>query len=306
VLGTVPFRIERRCGVVVTQSSIAGTVSVACTLTDRLAFLRVAECLRQEGGHALAVSRSDVLTAAEAGMTAGLVYDLEPGDARAAEFVWKVQSARPDWPVWLYYPPRAAVIERVADVAALRGVWATQQGTGPLHEKEIRVHVRRLVTSVPRVRLLCLLDSVLRPLPAAVRQYLEAMLEHRDHAGPRAFRVRNGAANFPGTIRHLERLSRAATGLGPKRLLDRLMLVFLTFKTLVFDVPLLSAAEQAGLSSKTFDRLRHHALGPDARWAELEPRAQFEFALMALAKACRVPQHTAQEVMHKVALEYSA
>jgi len=278
-------------------------IRVACTITDRGALAQVAAAIKREGGSSVTLTRRDVLDTAAGGRIAGLVYDMEPGDESAVDFVKRVHAVRPDWPLWLYYPLRVSVIERVANVASLRGVWATQQGIGRLHEEELRVHLRRLVTSVPRVRLLYLLDSILDPLPAEVRQYLEAMLEHREHAGPRAFRVRNGAATLPGTLRHLEHLSHAATGLGPKRLLDRLVLVFLTFKTFLFDVPLLSAAEQAGLSPKTVDRLRHRALGPDARWAELEPRAQFEFALMALAMACKSRGATVQDVVERVVRE---
>ena len=222
------------------------------------------------------------------------------------DFVRQVHAARPDWPVWLYYPARTAVIERVADLVSVRGVWATPQGIGPVHEREIRAHIRRLVTSVPRVRLLYLLDSILRPLPMEVRGYLEVSLTHRDHAGPRAFRVRDGAATAVGQLRHLERLCNAATLPGPKRLLDHLMLVFLTFKTLAFDVPLPRAAEQVGLSPKAVDRLRHGVLGAAAQWAELQPRAQFEFALMALAQACKAPQQAAEDIVERIVREHLA
>ncbi len=161
--------------------------------------------------------------------------------------------------------------------------------------------MRRLLDSVPRVRLLHFLDGVLRSLPAEVREFLELSLERRDHGESSRFRIRNGAGGFKNMIRHLERACHAATLPGPKRLLDHLMLVFVTFKRFAFDVPLTGAVEQAGLSAKAFDRLRHRVLGADTQWAELEPRAQFEFALMALAETCSVPRETATEIVEQVA-----
>jgi len=281
----------------------AGTVSVACTLSDHLAFRRVADCIRREGGRALASTRADVLAATAGGGVGALVYDLEPADASAADLVRQIHGARPDWPVWLYYAPRVGVIEAVADVASLRGVWATPQGIGSLHDGEIRPHIRRLVRSMPRVQLLHLLGSILRPLPTEVREYLEVSLEHRDHAGPRSFRVRNGAANLPAKLRHLERMCKAATGLGPKRLLDHLVLAFLTFKGLAFDIPVARAAEQAGLSLKDLDRLRHRVLATDAESVALEPRAQFEYALIALTMVCRAPREAAGEIVQQIVRE---
>jgi hypothetical protein len=150
-----------------------------------------------------------------------------------------------------------------------------------------------------------LLDSVLSPLPVELRRYLEVSLEHRNHAAPRSFRVRNGVSSL-GKLRHLEQVCDAATGMGPKALLDRLVLLFLTFKTFAFDMPLGTAAEQAGLSPKAVDRLRYRILGAGIPWPKDQPRAQFALALMALAEACRVPQQVAQEVVEHVAQERRA
>jgi len=163
--------------------------------------------------------------------------------------------------------------------------------------------VRRLLTSVPRVRLLYLLDSVLRPLAVEAREFLEVGLERLDGGEAKRFRIRSGVAGRQGKLRHLERLCVTATGLGPKRLFDHLLLVFLTFKALAFDMPLDSAAEQAGLSRKDLDRLRRRILGLDADAASLEPRAQFEYAVIALTKVCKAPPEAAGEIVQQVVRE---
>lgn len=278
-------------------------VRVGCVLTDRGALARVTSAIRQEHGRIVALTRREVLDATPGGRIAGLIYDMEPGDTTAVDLVRRVHAARPDWPMWLYHAPRAAVIEGVGHVASLRGVWATSQGTGPLHEKELRMHARRLVTSVPRVRLLYLLDKILRPLPAEVREFLGVVLQRLDGGEAKRFRIRNGTAGNRGNLRHLERLCVTATGLGPKRLFDHLLLVLLTFKALAFDVPLEHPAEQARLSRKDLDRLRHRILGTDAESAALEPRAQFEYALMALTKVCKAPPGAAGEIVQQVVRE---
>jgi hypothetical protein len=262
--------------------------------------------MQQERARAVALTRSQVVDGTAGGRIAGLVCDMEPGDVAAVDFVRGVHAARPDWPLWLYYAPRAAVIEAVAQVASLRGVWATPQGTGPLHEMEIRVHARHLVTSVPHVRLLYLLDPVLRRLPAEARAFLAAGLVCGDGSEAKRGRIRNGAAGNQAKLRHLERLCVAATGVGPKRLLDHLLLVFLTFKALAFEVPLKRAAEPAGLSPKDLHRLRHRVLGTDGEAAALEPRAQFEFALMAMAMVCKAPRQAVREIVRQVVREQPA
>jgi hypothetical protein len=276
-------------------------VAVGCTLSDPHVVGRVRDGIQQEGGRALCLDQADVLDATASGRIAALVYDLEPGDAPAVDLVVQVHAARQDWPVWLYYVPRIEVIERLAELAHLRNIWATPQSIGPVQAAEIRAHSRRLLRSVPRIRLLRLLDSILQPLPAEVREFLEVSLARRDHAGPRAFRSRNGAASLPTTLRRLERVCCSATLPGPKRLLDNLMCVFLTFRTFAFDVPLSSAAEQAGLSSKALDDLRHRVLGAASGAAKADPRAQFELAVMALAKACNAPHWAAGELVDQIA-----
>lgn len=276
-----------------------GQVTVVCAVADPVALAEVATAIQKEHGRSVPLTPAMLPDAMAAARIAGLVYDMELGGRGAVDVVRQVHAARRDWPVWLYYPPVAAVIERVAEVASLRGVWATPQAMGPLHEREIRANIRQLLASVPRVRLLYLLDSILRPLPGDVREYLEVSLAHRDYSAPWVFRVRDVAPSLRCGLRHLERVCQAATGMGPKRLLDRLMLVFLSFKVLAFEIPLRKAAEQAGLSSKAVDHLRHRAFGADARWAELQPDAQFELALIALAQACRVPENMAEEVLQR-------
>lgn len=138
------------------------------------------------------------------------------------------------------------------------------------------------------------------------RVFLELALQRSDGGDASRFRVRNGTAGDRGTLRYLERVCRRATGLGPKRLFDHLLLVFLTFKALAFDVPLERAAEQASLSSKDLDRLRHRVLGSDADAAALGPRAQFEYALMALTKVCKAPPAAAEDIVQQVVRERSA
>ncbi len=281
----------------------AGAIEVACTLSDHVALRRVIDCIQHEGGHAVALAQAEVLDATAGRKVSALVYDMEPEDAPPPAFLRRVHAARPDWPIWLYHRRCVPVMEWVAEVGSLRSVWATAQLPGPEHETEIRVHVRRLLTSVPRVRLLHLLDSVLRPLPTEGRGFLEMGLERLDQGQAKRFRIRNGTAGNRGELRHLERVCLTATGLGPKRLFDRLLLVFLTFKTLAFDLPLDRAAEQVGLSSKDLDRLRCRVLGADADSAALEPRAQFEYALIALTRACKVPEQAARRIVQQVVRE---
>lgn len=164
----------------VARMANAGGVRVGCTLSNPVELGRIRNAIQHEGGSTSTLTRAGVLEAATAGRISALVYDMEPGDRSSADFVERVHAARPDWPVWLYYPSRVSVIERVTEVASLRGVWATPQQADPMHEAAIRAHVRRLLVSVPRVRLLRLMDSMLRPVPFAVRRFLELGLERRD------------------------------------------------------------------------------------------------------------------------------
>lgn len=283
-----------------------GTVSVALTVSDQAALHRVADRILQERGRPVVLTPRQVLAVTEAAGVDALVYDMESGDSSAVDVVSRVHAARPDWPIWLYYPPHPSVAKGVAEVASLRGVWATAQAAGPEHDAEIRMHLRRLVTSVPRLRVLHLLDSVLRQLPADVREFLKVGLDRLDGGGAQRFRVRNGTADDRGKLRRLERLCVKATGLGPKRLLDHLLLVFLAFKVLAFDVLLERAAEQAGLSPRDLDRLRRRVLGTDAHAAALDPRAQFEYALIALAKVCQAPSEAVGDIVHQVVREQLA
>lgn len=223
--------------------------------------------------------------------------DLEPGDASAVAFVTQIHAARPDWPLWLYYPPRPAVIGRIAEVACLRGAWSTPQVTRLEHEAEVRVNVRHLLDSVSRVQVFRLLHGILRQIPAGVREMVGVNLDRRGDVEPQGTRTLVRTAGTRGQLRHLERLCLDAKLPGPKRLLDHLALLLIAFKTMVCDVPSLRAAQQAGLSPKAFGELRRRLLGPDASLATLEPRAQFEFALMALAKACHVPPQIAERIV---------
>jgi hypothetical protein len=233
------------------------------------------------------------------------VYDMEPGGRSAVDLVHEVHAARPDLPIWLYFPRRPAVIEGVARVASWHGVWATPQGTGPLHDLEIRVHARCLVTSVPYVRLRTLLDPILRQVPAEMSDFLARGLRPTYWSEARRFKIRDGTAGDSATLRRLERVCVAATGSGPKRLFDHLLMVLLTFKALAFDAPLQRAAEQAGLSRKDLDRLRQRVLRTDGGSATVvDPRAQFAFAVMALADVCNAPRRAAHEVLRDVAGDY--
>ena len=156
---------------------------MACALRDPSALARVATCITRLGGQALALSRAAILSATLSAGIDALVFDLEPGDLSARDFVRTVHAARPDWPVWLYYGLRILIIERLAEVASLPRVWATPQLAHPAREAEIRVHVQSLVTSVPRFRLLRVLDPLLRTRPGEVRQFLETTFESAEQGG---------------------------------------------------------------------------------------------------------------------------
>ena len=304
IAGAMVFVKDRECNRA--PMPAVGAVKVGCVLTDRGALARVASAIRREHGWSVPLTRSEVVDAAARRTIAALVYDMEPGDRTGVDLVRQVHATRPEWPTWLYYAPRATLMDVVAEVLSLRGVWATSQGTGPVHEQEIRMHARHLVTSVPRVRLLSLLDSILRPLPREARQLLEMGLARLDGGVATRFRIRNGTTGNRGALRHLERLCVRATGLGPKGLLDHLVLVFLAFKALAFDVPLERAADQMGFSPKDLHRLGHRLLGADADAAALDPRAQFEYALVALAKVCKAPRAAAEDIVQQVVRERSA
>jgi hypothetical protein len=58
-----------------------------------------------------------------------------------------------------------------------------------------------------------------------------------------------------------------------------------------------------GLSRKEVDRFFVRALGSDFHWASLEPRAQFEFVLMALAATCHVGEREAEQTVQEVVRE---
>jgi hypothetical protein len=260
--------------------------------------------IRREDAVSLALSQGAVLEATMTGQISAVVYDMEPGGGESAvAFVKAVHSARSDWPVWLYYIPRAAQIEQVAEAASLRGVWATPQLGGLGQEGDLRVQVRRLLTSLPRARLLALLDSILRMLPAPVIAFLQASLQQVDSGGSTRVKVQDVTAGRPTTLRHLERICQATALPGPKQLLDHLLLLFFSYKALFYDVPLPRAAEHGGLGPSALRGLAHRAYGRDAQWAELEPRSRFDFALMALADVCNVPRCTAEEIVQKAAGE---
>lgn len=278
------------------------SVTVACVLSAEPALSRVTTGIQELGGRALTLTAAALLGASPASGIDALVYDLEPGDASAAELVRRARSARPDWPVWLYYAPRALVTERAAEVASLRSVWATPQGTDPRHEAEVHVHLRRLLNSVPRVRLLQILGPILRALPPEVQAFLQIGLER----GERRFTVRDGAGLDAGHLRRLERVCHAAEIRGPKHLVDCLLLTFLAYKTFAFEMPPSSAAVEAGVSPRALRGLRKRVLGVEAGWAALAPGSQFEFALMALADACNVPRWAAEEIVREAVRGQSA
>jgi hypothetical protein len=284
----------------VLHSSLA---TVACVLSDPRTRARILSALRREGGHGVALSEAVVLAGSATRTMGALIYDMVSHGRDAVDFVRQAHAARPAWPVWLYYVPRPAVIARVSEVATFRGVWATPQMTGPAEEADLRLHARRLMTSLPRTRLLAVLDPLLRALPRTVRTFLRSGLDPAGPGGTRRQKVRDVSAGLPHTQRHLERLCQDAGLLAPKKLLDRMTLVFLAFKGLLFNVPLEHAAQQAGPDPRALRALHHGVFGPDARWADLEPRAQFEFALMAFAEACRVSPATAEEIMQRAATE---
>jgi hypothetical protein len=277
---------------------------VACALNDSGAFRRIAACIEQLGTRAALLTQTEILAAGPARGFRALVYDLEPGDALAAAFVRRVRAARPGWPIWLYYAPRPAVIERVAEVARLRGVWATAQGDTALHAAEVRVHLRTLVSFLPCAQLLAILDNVFGAGPMELRRFLEAALEALARGDATGSNVGGGAASILSSRRHLERTCKAANLPRPKRLPDHLTLLLIALTTFAFDVPLASAAEQVGLSPQNLRALCHRVLGDGTRWAMLDPSAQFEFALMALAKAYKAPQQAlagaADEVLGKL------
>jgi hypothetical protein len=280
--------------------------TVACVLNDPRTLARVLFALRREGGHGVALSQTAVLAGSATRTMRALIYDMVSHGRDAVDFVRRVHGARPDWPVWLYYVPRPGVIGRVGDVVTLRGVWATPQMTGPAQDADAGLHARRLMTALPRTRLLGVLDPLLRSLPLPVRTFLESSLEPTDLSATSRHSVRDASAALPHTQRHLERLCQDAGLLAPKKLLDRMTLVFIAFQGLVFDVPLDQAAQHAGLEPRALRELHHRVLGSDARWAELAPQSQFDFALIALARACNVSPGVAEQIVQRAAEERRA
>jgi hypothetical protein len=278
-------------------------VNIACTIASSVALRRVVNAIELEGARGLALTRAAVLDATKTGAIDGLIYDLEPGDATSTIFVKMVHDARPDWPLLLYHAPRLALIERVVESALFEGVWSTPQVLGPAHDAELRIHIQRLLTSAPRLRPSKLLSDMFRTLPSDVRRFLESSLERSASADIGRPRVGEGVAGVRAQVRQLERACQQAMLPPPKRLLDHLLIVRLTFKSLLFGMPLAAVAEQAGLSHKALRELWRRALGTDARIARLDARAGFEIAFMALARACRVPQALAEKVAQKAASE---
>ncbi len=278
-------------------------VQVACTLNDRVALVKVAESIRQHGGRTTRLSQAQLVQATRSDEISAVVYDMEPGGPSAVDLVHTVHDERPDWPMWIYYAPRAPVMDAVAQVASLRGVWATARAAALPVAAQVGIHVRRLLSSAPGARLLRLLRRVLEPLPTEVRVFLEASLEGTGRDAPARFKVGDGTAHVRSRLRHLERLCQAASLPRPKRLLDHVLFVSLAYETFVFDLPLARAGTHMGLSRKAIDGLRQRVLGPAARLARSQPRAQFEFAVMALAGVCRVPRRTADEVVERAVHE---
>lgn len=281
----------------------AGLATIACVLSDPRALARILGAIRHEGGHGVALSQAAVLGSAVTRSIAALVYDMGAYGRSAVDFVRRVHAARPDWPVWLYYIPRAASTENVAEVASLRGVWATPQLAGLRAEYDLRVQARRMLALLPRARLLALLDNVLRGLPPAVRPLLETGLERVERNAGTRVKAREVAADMASTLRQAQRACQAAGLLSPKHLLDRLTLVFVAFKALMFDVPLPLAAQQVGLGPRAFRELQCRVFGRNARWARLDTRSQFDLALIALTAACRLPPTAAEEILQGGVME---
>lgn len=218
-------------------------------------------------------------------------------------FVRKLHTARPDWPLWIYYEPREPVIQRVADVAMLSGVWATAQVSHAAQDAEVRVHVQRLIDSAPPQRLLHYLDPLLRQLPAEVRGFFAAQLGRRNEATLAQAPARHAETETRSDQRRLERICQV-TGLpAPSTLLDHLLFTYVAFSSVALNVPLGVAAEDAALSPKALRGLLRRAMGTDARWAALAPASLFEFAIVSFAKACSMPEQLAQDVVQQVALE---
>ena len=268
-----------------------------------IAFERVNHAIRQEGCRTVTPARADVPAVAGDGGSDALVYDLEPADLDAVAFVRHLHNTRPDWPVWIYYPPRGSFPERAAELGSLRWLCTTPQMAGALGERQIAAHVGALVAAVPRIQFVRILDGLLRPIPVEVKRFLTRSVEHLGGPYPRNTDLRQGIGESEADLRRLERICQGADLPGPKRMKDDATLAFLAFKTLAFGLPLLKAAQQVGLSRKEVDRLFVRALGQAFQWAPLEPRARFEFVIMALGATCHVGQREVEETVRQVVRE---
>jgi hypothetical protein len=212
------------------------TVSVACALADQSALQRVTHAIRQEGGWTIALTRADVLPTATDGGADALVYDLEPDDLDGVAFVRQVRTTRPDWPVWIYYPPRGSFAERAAELGPLRWLCTTPQMAGTVGERQVAPHVGALVAAAPRLQFARILTSLLRPIPTEVQRFLTSSVEELGVGGasPRSIGVRGGIAESDADRRRLERICQATDLPGPKRLQDDATLAFLAFKSFAF------------------------------------------------------------------------
>lgn len=284
----------------------ATPLTIACAVSDQAVLIRVTQRIRQHGAQSKHLARAELLQATPDRAIAALVYDMEPGGAPAVDLIRAVRHARPEWPIWIYYAPRPLLMDAAALVASFRGIWATARVTHPAGEAEIDVHVRRLLTSAPRARLLRLLKSVLEPLPREVGAFLQTSLEGTSHIAPVRVKAANGTPHPRSRLRHLERLCDAADLPGPKRLLDHVWFVLLTYVSFAFDIPLRRVAAQEGLSRKGLERLRRRLLGGGAHVARLQPDVQFELALMSLTKVCGTPPQSADDIVQEVLGERQA
>src|SRR3990172_6349819 len=146
----------------------ASSVRVGCTFSDPAALAQVRDAIWNEAGQPVALTAAEALSAISSRRIDVWIWDMEPASPSSLELIRRVHMARPELPVWLYYSRRTAVIEPAAEAESLQNISATPQLRGPLQEIEIRAHLRRLLSSLPRIRLVRLVDRMLCSLPAEV------------------------------------------------------------------------------------------------------------------------------------------
>lgn len=279
-----------------------GEHQVACCISDQTTARRVLDALRREGARGFELSRSELVSGASRQRLRALIWDLAPWDPTALEVLHAVRGRHPGCPILLYAPPTTEAAALATEASGLVGVYAAVQlDIFSGEELRLRHCVRWLLDGVPATMLRWATRQVLSDAPAVKRRFLEAALDSlAAHAAVRV--TATDCATAAGvTLRCLQRACRSRGLPPPKRLLDLVVLLYVTLLAQWHGESAGAAARRVGLHRQDLRRLRRRVLPRRVRVARLGPAQEFNVAFLALARAFGVPRKRASQLVRAVA-----